>query len=507
MLDLTTALFQIAQIREVEQRAQDLLDISSETLMTRAGERALSVLKRYWPRANHILVICGKGNNGGDGYVLAKLAHEQGFKVWIVSQNSKDSKAALKDLKEEGLTGPALAAAQACFDKGVAFKTWNKSLLQDVDLIVDALLGIGVQGNVRREYEGIIRAINKVSIPVLAIDIPSGIDADTGRVLGVAVEADITVTFIGRKTGLYTGQGPAYCGHVICEYLGLSEKAFGDIKPFARILTVDLFRSWLPSRKRTAYKGRFGHVLVIGGDYGMGGAVHMTGEAAARVGAGLVSIATRPEHISAINAALPELMCHTVQKPQDLDPLLQKATVIAIGPGFGQQEWAKEIFAKILAAPQPKVLDADALNILSSEEIRQENWILTPHSGEAARLLHTQVTDIENDRFAAVKNLQDQYGGVCILKGAGTLITNAAQEIYLCDAGNPGMATGGMGDVLTGVIAGLLAQGMGLNQAACMGVMMHAVAADLVAKEYGERGMLARDLMPYLRRLVNFRFA
>ncbi|MEE8320721.1 MAG: NAD(P)H-hydrate dehydratase, partial [Gammaproteobacteria bacterium] len=243
-------------------------------------------------------------------------------------------------------------------------------------------------------------------------------------------------------------------------------------------------------------------VLLIGGDHGYLGAVRMAGEAAARVGAGLVSLATRAAHASTISTIRPEIMSHGVEQPDQLSPLLARSNVLAIGPGFGQSTWAQLLFAKTLEYDRPMVVDADALNLLAREPATSANWILTPHPGEAARLLESNTADVQNDRFAAAQTLQQRYGGVVVLKGSGTVIVDNEGHTFVSDAGNPGMATGGMGDVLTGIIAGLLAQGFVLGDAARLGVCLHAAAADEAAIR-GERGLLASDLMPCLRRLVN----
>ncbi len=273
--------------------------------------------------------------------------------------------------------------------------------------------------------------------------------------------------------------------------------------PKTKPLELAALQKFLPPRARAANKGDFGHVLIIGGDYGMAGAVRMAGEAAARIGAGLVSIATRPEHSNAITAARPELMCHGIHKSIDIKNLLARATVIILGPGLGRSAWSQELFHYVIAtAKQPKVIDADGLNLLAQQPQHSEDWILTPHPGEAARLLACSVAEIQNDRLAAAHKLQTKYGGVIALKGAGTIVLGATETAGICHAGNPGMASGGMGDVLSGVIGGLLAQGLTLQQATEMGVCVHANAGDLAAKD-GERGLLALDLMPYLRELVN----
>lgn len=257
----------------------------------------------------------------------------------------------------------------------------------------------------------------------------------------------------------------------------------------------------LPARSPTAQKGDFGHVLVIGGDHGMSGALRLAGEAALRTGAGLVSVATRADHAAGISTSRPELMSHGVESVAQLSPRLKRATVLAAGPGLGQGEWGRKLFSAVLESSLPMVVDADALNLLAAEPVRRDNWILTPHTGEAARLLGQTVEQVQADRIAAAVALKQKYGGVVVLKGAGTLVVDATGEIAMCNEGNPGMASGGMGDVLTGVIAGLLAQGCDLTESARQGVCLHAHAADLAAQE-GQRGLLASDLFPYLRRLL-----
>lgn len=271
----------------------------------------------------------------------------------------------------------------------------------------------------------------------------------------------------------------------------------------AGILTLNMLSSYFPKRDRNAHKGDFGHVLVIGGDAGMGGAVQIAAKAALRVGAGLVSVATRETHVAMMNAACPEVMCHAVNAPADLLPLLKKATVIVIGPGLGKSEWSRELLQMVLSVDLPMVLDADALNLLSESPKKHSNWILTPHPGEAARLLQCTVKQVQADRLLSSKKLIEQYNGVVVLKGAGTIVQSESEIPVICSAGNPGMASGGMGDALSGVIGGLLAQQFPLLTAAKIGVLLHAMAADKSAQASGERGMLASDLMPYLRQLVN----
>lgn len=282
--------------------------------------------------------------------------------------------------------------------------------------------------------------------------------------------------------------------------------------PTAHPLTYEGLRDLLGPRPRTAHKGDFGHVLVIGGDEGYGGAALMAAEAAARSGAGLVSVATHPAHINSFLTHRPELMSRGILFEDQLPPLLERASVIVLGPGLGQSDWSGRFFTYVMQYARqhalPLLLDADALNLLSQGPMAgpSDRWILTPHPGEAARLLGTETARINSAREASALSLQTRYGGVSVLKGAGSLIAyqhDGHQRLDRCDLGNPGMATGGMGDVLSGLIGGLLAQGFSLADAARAGVCIHALSADKCAEHDGERGMLASDLMPWIRRLVN----
>jgi NAD(P)H-hydrate epimerase len=369
-------------------------------------------------------------------------------------------------------------------------------------------LGTGLSGEIKGAWLEAITAVNtargKGSV-VMALDIPSGLNANTGAVLGASVIADCCITFIGMKQGMFTGAGQDYCGDIIFSNLDVSANVYESIEPAARRLRQPDVESVIQPRKNASNKSDFGHVLVVGGDHGMSGAARLAGEAAARTGAGLISLATRQDHAASIASAIPELMCHGVEDIKRLVLLLQRATVIAIGPGLGQGRWSQILFSAIvnnpLPRPIPMVVDADALNILAGKPSRRDDWILTPHPGEAARMLGITVEEIQDDRFHAITELQKKYGGVVVLKGSGTLVINSQNEIAVCCSGNPGMASGGMGDVLTGIIAGLLAQGVSLDNAASLGVCLHAGAGDLAARD-GQRGLLASDLIPVLRHIM-----
>ncbi|MCG6867365.1 MAG: NAD(P)H-hydrate dehydratase [Gammaproteobacteria bacterium] len=491
MSELPQNLYRAAQVKELDRTAIEDHGIAGGTLMNRAGEAAFGVLRRAWPRAGTILVVAGPGNNGGDGYVVARLAREAGLGVKLVFLGDPAR-----------MRGDALAARESFLACGGQARSWTGKL-PPADVIVDALLGTGLEREVEGAFREIIDAINAHSAPVIAIDIPSGLHSDTGSPLGAAVNAERTVSFIGLKQGLFTGFGKACCGQVRFSDLGVPEAVYDVVRPSSVLISLERFRDRLSPRARTAHKGDFGHVLIVGGDSGMSGAARLAGEAAARTGAGLVSVATRADHAGVLNANRPELMVRGVENEAELEPLLSRATVVAIGPGLGRGEWGRRMLPRVLEVDQPVVMDADALNLLSEGAPQAGGGrVLTPHPGEAARLLGCTTSQVQHDRFAAVERIADQYGGVVVLKGSGTLIGGVGLTA-LCDAGNPGMATGGMGDVLTGIIAALIAQGLGLGDAAQTGVCLHASAADVVAAADGERGMLAGDLPPIVRSLVN----
>lgn len=489
---LPTALYDAAGARALDRVAIEQCGVSGLALMQRAGAAAWTVLAERWPRANQIVIVCGGGNNAGDGYVVARLAANAGKQVRLlqvggIERLSADARICRDDLPAS-VTNEPWPTGQA---------------LDGADLIVDALFGTGLDRRIGGVYAEAVTAINDAKRPVLSIDIPSGLNASTGAVMGVAVVATATITFIGCKQGLLTGAGPDHVGELRFVDLDVPDAVCAAVSPSALRLTQTHAQGLLPLRHRSAHKGDHGHVLVVGGAPGFGGAARMAGEAAGRIGAGLITVATHPSHAAVLGATRPELMCHGVATPADLMPLVARASVIAIGPGLSATPWATGLLAAVLDTDRPLVIDADGLNLLAADPVRRDSWILTPHPGEAARLLRTDVVSIERDRFQTARSLQAKYGGVCVLKGAGSLIAgDPALPVWLCDAGNPGMATGGMGDVLTGVVAGLIAQGLSLLDAASLGVWLHACAGDAAAGN-GTRGMLALDLMPHLRRLAN----
>lgn len=462
------------------------------TLMTRAGQAAFDAARTHYPAARRWVVVCGAGNNAGDGYVIARLARDAGFDVQV---------AAVSD--PAGLSGDAARAWSDYHAGGGTLVALSDADFAAAELLVDALLGTGLDRDVGGAYREAVERINAASAPVLAADIPSGLNGTTGAVMGVAVCAALTVTFVGRKLGLYLGAGPELCGEILFSDLGVPAEVIAGLEPALRLFDEQQLASLLPRRPAAAHKGLFGHVLVVGGNHGMGGAVRLAGEAALRAGAGLVSVATRAATAGAVVAGRPELMCRPVDNLDELDGLLERASHVAIGPGLGQDAWARQLLARVLAAGLPTVIDADALNLLAEQPQARDDWVLTPHPGEASRLLGLSTAAVQSDRLAALAQLGARYGGVIVLKGRGTLVGEGQAIPYVVDGGNPGMATAGMGDVLTGTIAGLWAQLPGQAfAAAAAGAWAHAVAGDRAAKG-GQRGLVATDLLSELRKCLN----
>ncbi|HEX5960767.1 MAG TPA: NAD(P)H-hydrate dehydratase [Rhodanobacteraceae bacterium] len=483
--DPQTALYTTAQVRALDRAAIDG-GIPGFELMQRAARAAFDELRRRWPQARSLCLLCGPGNNGGDGLLVAALARAAGLQADVVAT-------------AQSASGDAGLARERFLSEGGSLSP--PQALPPADLYIDALFGSGLNRAPDGDAARLVRALNAQPRPVLAIDVPSGLDSDTGVAFEPCVRAAATVCFVGWKRGLFTAQGPDRCGERTLATLDVPTEVYAQALPDARLLLAQA----LPARPRDSHKGRYGHVLVVGGDLGAGGAARMCAEAAARVGAGLVSVATREANVVAILAARPELMPHGVHVPRNLEPLVARASVLAVGPGLGQDDWGHGLWQAALDAGKPAVLDADGLNLLAGHpSALPEACVLTPHPGEAARLLGTTVADVQADRFGAARTLARKHRAVVVLKGAGSLIAAADGQVAVCPWGNPGMASGGMGDVLTGVIAGLLAQGLSTWAAACLGVGLHARAGDLAARA-GERGLLASDLFHYLRALVNGR--
>ncbi|MBK1720642.1 NAD(P)H-hydrate dehydratase [Thiocystis violacea] len=488
---LPHALYRAEQVRNLDRTAIEEFDIPGIELMNRAGAVAYRILRDRWPAARRVTILTGIGNNGGDGYVIARLARAGGLSVRVLQLGDA-----------ERLRGDAAVSAMAYRNAGGAIEPFQ-SLPRDTDVYVDALFGTGLERTVEGPWAETIEALNAQRAPVLAVDMPSGLHADSGRVLGVAAKASATVSFIGLKQGLFIGAGPEYRGDLHFTALEVPSLIYSrEILSLRRVDWVQQLESLKP-RSRVAHKGNCGHVLLIGGAPGLSGAIRLAGEAALRAGAGLVTIATHPQHAGWLNLTRPELMVAGIELASELAPLIERADVIAIGPGLGRGDWGRQLWEQVRDLGRPLVVDADALNLLAELPVNGPDWVLTPHSGEAARLLQVEVAEVEHDRLQAVRVLQERYGGTAVLKGAGSLVLGGSHRPpAVCSDGNPGMATAGSGDVLTGIIAALRGQGMDPEEAATAGVCLHAAAGDQAACQ-GERGLIASDIIASLRPLAN----
>ncbi|WP_298442098.1 NAD(P)H-hydrate dehydratase [uncultured Ferrimonas sp.] len=467
-------------IRVQEPQLAAQLGLALYPVMEQAGQQAFALLQQRWPTTQRLCVLCGSGNNAGDGYVVARLAKEAGWGVVLLQHDCS-------------LKGDALTAQQAWLAAGGVILPLTGEW-PEAEIFVDALLGTGLQGPLRPAIAAAVAQLNQRPQPVLALDIPTGLHGDTGCIANVAVSADVTITFVATKLGLVTGHAAAVVGEVILAPLQLGAGLAAD----GHLLQPPLLQQ-LPPRGVLSHKGDHGKLLLLGGGDGMAGAARLAGEAALRSGAGLVAIGCAASSVDAIVAPRPELMAAAADSV--LETRLAWASVIAIGPGLGQNRWGQQLWQQALAAKKPLLVDADALNLLAQQPQRRDNWLLTPHPGEAARLLDCSVADVCADRLAAATEIQRRYGGVVILKGAGSLIVTATQWA-VAPVGNSGLATGGSGDVLSGILAGLMAQGLDLYQAACFGVLIHGEAADS-AFGVGARGMLPSDLFEHIRYWVN----
>jgi NAD(P)H-hydrate epimerase len=463
--------------------------------MARAARAAFARLLEEMPDPGLVQILCGPGNNGGDGLLLAVLAAARAIDVRVFLVDG------------EPRSEDARAAAERARAAGLALEAFAPAALEDRGVIVDAMLGTGIRGAPREAYAEAIAAINALNVPVLALDVPSGIDADSAAAPAAAVRATWTISFITAKRGLYTGAGRRHAGALCVDDLDVPRDAFeaaGQEGGSADLLYLDQERAALPERETTAHKGDYGRCLLIGGEHGMGGAIVLAAEAALRSGVGLARVATRDAHLAPLLARRPECMASAVNGRGDLEPLLPWASAVVVGPGLGRSPWSEQMLHAALRCGRPLLLDADALNLLAAAGVGRlpEASVITPHPGEAARLLACDTGEVEADRFAAATALAARTGATVVLKGAGTVLAQG-ERLAVCPAGNPGMASGGMGDVLSGIIGALLAQGLSPWRAARLGAVLHGGAADrVIARGGGMAGLLAADLAPVLAELL-----
>ncbi|MBK4764768.1 MAG: bifunctional ADP-dependent NAD(P)H-hydrate dehydratase/NAD(P)H-hydrate epimerase [Pantoea sp. Brub] len=488
--NLPYSVWTVEQLKHLEYECTQSLGIDLYELMLRAGYVVYEHICMHWPDANNWLILCGHGNNGGDGYIVARLAKLSGKRVTLIACNDNKTlsilakKASNSWLEVNGVINPS-------------DMIWPKK----IDIIIDALLGTGNKLRpLQQSYLKLIKLANINTAPIVSIDIPSGLLANNGNTTGETIYATHTLSLITLKPGQLIGRAKEFIGKLYCNDLGLSSFLSTKKPPIYRFDASCLI-NWLQPRNPISHKGNHGRILVIGGNVGTVGAVYMAGEAALRSGSGLVKILIHPNNVVSTVNTRPELMVK-VLSIKSIDYELDWADVVIIGPGLGLDEWSKKIIQMISSSNKPMLWDADALNLLAINENKNNNRIITPHLKEASRLLNINIEEITNNLLLAANNLVKKYGGIVVLKSAVTIITNG-KDIACIDVGNAGMASGGMGDVLSGIIASFVGQNLTLFNAAAAGCVVHGAAADEIALKYGERGMLAMDLMKFLWKYVN----
>jgi ADP-dependent NAD(P)H-hydrate dehydratase / NAD(P)H-hydrate epimerase len=497
-----------AQMQTLDRRTIQEAKVPGTTLMERAGTGVVRHLIQAWgnPKGKKVVILCGKGNNGGDGLVVARILKQKGAKLTVVlmaspTELSSDAKMMYRRLSK--VMRPSLFMLTPSEES-------LRAALQDADLLIDALLGTGLTSSVCNPYAYAIEAMNASSAFTVAIDIPSGLDSDTGAILGIAVHANLTVTFGFPKLGLLLGSGIDYSGNIEVVDIGIPHKFVTDMGLQIHLLAEEIIRPLIPLRHPTSHKGTFGHAGIVGGSPGKTGAPAMAALAALRVGTGLATVAT-PQSVSPVlESKLLEVM--TEPMPESSQHLLSmeacsalfsfatNKSALAFGPGLGLSPETTALLCELLPqVNKPCVLDADALNGLADHcrifSSMKQPPILTPHPGEMARLLNTSSKEVNEDRIGVSRQFAIQHGVILVLKGARTIIADPQGNVAICPTGNPGMASAGMGDVLTGMITGLLAQGLSAWDAARTGVYLHGLAGDLAAATIGEPGLIAGDVI------------
>jgi NAD(P)H-hydrate epimerase len=506
-----TYLVTAKEMRELDRLTIEEYGTPGHILMERAGAGATEALLEAFPhvRKASVLVVAGKGNNGGDGFVIARLLRRKGIKCEVVlaAKRAEVKGDALRNLtaflRLRGRVTEVTEPAQL-------------DLVQDklgrCGLVVDALLGTGLNSPVQGLMAALIDLINASGVPVVAVDIPSGLDSDKGEPLGTAVQAELTVTFGYPKLGQIADASEAYVGRLVVVDIGVASEAVATVKPQTTLLTQEEVGALVRGRRRAAHKGDFGHLLVLAGARGKSGAALLCGSAALRVGTGLVTLAGPSSLNSVFSSALIEAM--TIPFPEQPDgslsldegaitQALQGKSAVAFGPGIGVSSETIGLTRWLLAhSDKPLVIDADGLNCLATDvgilQTTREPVILTPHPGEMARLVNTSNADVQSRRLEVARSFAAQHRCYLVLKGAHTVIAAPDGRAWINATGNPGMASGGMGDVLTGILGGLLAQGYPPEEACILGVFLHGYTGDLAAQEKGEAGILARDLIERL---------
>ena len=476
-------LFTPEKVYQLDKAAVEQDAFAEIELMQRAGRRVWQAISERWPQLSSITVFAGAGNNGGDGFVVALSARREGVDVQLLIQGdlSRQSETSrhFKELWEQS---------------GGEFEDWDGQELSG-EVIVDGLLGIGLQRELDDHWQALISTINRYEVPRIAIDIPSGLNGLTGNPQPVAVEAQLTVTFIGAKTGQYLADGPDYCGELIYEDLGVSKRVRQSV-PAA----LDVIESCqLPAlRSKNTHKNDYGNLLVIGGDQGMSGAVALSAQAALRSGAGLVTALVHPDCRNNL-ASFPEIM---VLGWEAMEARLADASVVVVGPGLGLSDAASECLNLLQQVSLPMVVDASALSADFLKSLKSKQVVITPHPGEAAALLSTDSVGVQSDRLEACSRLVRTFSTTCVLKGSGTLIAGQGELTAINTHGNAGMASAGMGDVLSGIIAAMMGQGLTPFEAAKTAVFIHALSAELYCRKHDQIGLIAGDIIKFIPAVV-----
>jgi NAD(P)H-hydrate epimerase len=501
-----------AQMQSLDRQTIEGGHVPSLTLMERAGAGVVRQMEEAFGAlvGKKVTILCGKGNNGGDGLVVARLLRRRRVRVSVLLLHAPDTLSRDAKVMYRRFTGQAGRTAVSVVSN--AQQVMDR--LRGSDVIVDALLGTGLSTPVAGLYQQAITAINETGRRVVAVDLPSGIHADTGSALGAAVNASLTVTFGLPKIGLYTGIGIDHTGSIRIVDIGIPASLVEAIESHLEVMTATSVRALLPSRRATSHKGTYGHAGIIAGSVGKTGAAALAAKAALRVGAGLVTVATpasvndvlEAKLLEAMTMPMPETKARTLAR-SSLDRLLTFAssrTAVALGPGLTTHpETVDLVQTFVRQVDKPCVLDADALNALAGRASLLTECkippILTPHPGEMARLEADLTAQTVNaDRLGLAARFARERGVFLVLKGARTVVARPDGQVAVCPTGNPGMATAGTGDVLTGMIAGLLAQGLSQWDAACAAVYLHGLAGDLAAEALGQAAMTAGDLLNHL---------
>ncbi|RKU27818.1 bifunctional ADP-dependent NAD(P)H-hydrate dehydratase/NAD(P)H-hydrate epimerase [Candidatus Poribacteria bacterium] len=522
-----------AEMRQIDQDTIEGIGIPGIVLMETAGSAIVRAIEQHYPRYQRIGIFVGKGNNGGDGIVIARqLAHAgRDVHLFLVSPPESFTGEAEINLQIAKRLTASFGNLQAAPKGGLQIETilTDTALKSDAniancELLVDAILGTGLRGTVRSPIATVIKTINTLSIPILSVDLPSGLDADTGHPLGTCVQADRTITIGLPKRGLLVHPGAELAGELEVVDIGFPEQVVDAQNIKVNWTTTAEVSQWVPPRPSASHKGTYGRVLVVAGSTGMTGAAALASEAALRVGAGLVTLAT-PKHLNPIlEGLLPEVMTLPLPETESgslsasatsaiLEFAEKTKSVLAIGPGLSQHSDTVALVHQLVGENREQglglrmVIDADGLNALAKApeiiSLLDRDTVLTPHPGEMSRLTDTPVPTLENDRISTAQQFANECGVTLVFKGAPTVTAGANGEAWINSTGNPGMATGGMGDVLTGVIAGLMAQGHASETAAVLGVYIHGLAGDITAEALGMHGLIASDVLKAVPKAIS----